>query len=57
VELERFGTKVRLPIDDEGLEKLPEQADPDEIAVLAYAQVLRAAHYAQKMQLPLWVVR
>jgi len=56
-ELERFARRRALPIDDAALLELPEKVDDGDLALLTYAQVLRAAHYARRARLPLWVVR
>ena len=56
-ELERFARRRVLPIDDAALLELPEKVDDGDLALLTYAEVLRAAHYARRARLPLWVVR
>jgi hypothetical protein len=55
--LERFARRRVLPTEDAALLELPEKVDDGDYALLTYAQVLRAAHYAQRARLPLWLVR
>jgi hypothetical protein len=56
-ELERLASRRVLPIDDAALLEMPERVDDGDFALLTYAQVLRAAHYARRARLPLWAVR
>ena len=56
-ELARFARRRILPIDDAALLELPEKVDDGDLALLTYAQLLRAAHFARHARLPLWVVR
>ncbi len=56
-ELEHFARRRVLPTDDAALLELPEKVDDGDLALLTYAQLLRAAHHAQRARLPLWVVR
>ena len=56
-ELERFARRRALPTGDDALLELPEKVDDGDLALLTYAQVLRAAHYARRARMPLWVVR
>lgn len=56
-ELERFARRRILPIDDAALLEMPDKVDDGDFALLTYAQLLRAAHFARHARLPLWVVR
>jgi len=46
-ELEHLASRRALPTDDAALLELPEKVDDGDFALLTYAQVLRAAHYAR----------
>jgi hypothetical protein len=56
-ELERFARRRVLPVDDAALLELPDKVGDGNLVLLTYAQLLRAAHYARRARLPLWVVR
>jgi len=56
-ELERFARRRLLPTDDSALLELPERVEDGDLALLTYAQLLRAAHHARRARLPLWVLR
>jgi hypothetical protein len=61
-ELELVGGALGLPIDDLGLKRLAAKYDDDDLAdddmdIQTYAQLLLAAHVAQRRQQVLWIVK
>lgn len=61
-ELETLGAAIGLPVDDEGLKQLATKYDDDDLVdddmdLQTYAQLLLAAHVAQRRSQILWVVK
>ena len=57
-ELEDVGKALDLPVDDKDLKRLAEKyQDDDDMDIQTYAQLLLAAHVAQRRRQVLWVVK